>query len=134
AAIAAGGWYRFDQRASAAQAEAPLLAQVQRGDIEDLVSATGTIQPRDYVDVGAQVSGQLEKIHVEVGSVVKAGDLLAEIDPTLYRARVDGTRAQLENQRAQMLDRQAQLELASLNHKRQKNLMAAEATTAESLQ
>ena len=131
---AAGAWHGYGGRQASSDAATPLLAQAQRGDVEDLVSATGTLQPRDYVDVGAQVSGQLERIHVEVGSVVKEGDLLAEIDSTLYRARVDATRASLENQRAQMLDRQAQLDLATLNHKRQKNLMAAEATTAEQLQ
>lgn len=110
------------------------LATVQRADLEDLVTATGTVQPRDYVDVGAQVSGQLRKIHVEVGSVVKQGDLLAEIDPTVYLANVDARRAGLRNLRATMLDREAQLTLAELQYTRQKNLMAEEATTTESLQ
>lgn len=110
------------------------IVTVQRGDIEDLVTATGTVQPRDYVDVGAQVSGQLRKIHVEVGSVVQAGDLLAEIDPTVLLANVDARRAGLRNLRATLLDREAQLSLAELQYTRQKNLMAADATTQESLQ
>lgn len=107
---------------------------VQRGDIEELVTATGMLQPRDYVDVGAQVSGQLHKIHVDIGSEVKEGDLLAEIDPTLFMARVDASRAQLRYQRAQLQDREAQLALAEIQHKRQQNLLAEEATTEESLQ
>ncbi|MDR0703135.1 MAG: efflux RND transporter periplasmic adaptor subunit [Azoarcus sp.] len=107
---------------------------VERGDIEDLVTATGTLQPRDYVDVGAQVSGQLQKIHVKVGSEVKAGDLLAEIDPTVYLSKVDASRAQLRNQRAQLKEREAQLALAQIQYRRQKALMAEDATTAESLQ
>jgi len=107
---------------------------VVRGDIENLVTATGTLQPQDYVDVGAQVSGQLEKLHVEVGSEVKAGDLLAEIDATVYAAKVDATRAQLQNQKAQLLDREAQLKLAEINFKREQNLFAEEATTSESLE
>lgn len=107
---------------------------VTRGDIENLVTATGTLQPQDYVDVGAQVSGQLKKLHVEVGSEVKAGDLLAEIDATVYAAKVDATRAQLQNQKAQLLDREAQLTLAEVNFKREKNLFAEEATTSESLE
>ena len=45
--------------------------QVSRGDIESSVTALGTLQPRRYVDVGAQASGQIRKIHVEVGDVVK---------------------------------------------------------------
>lgn len=107
---------------------------VTRGDIENLVTATGTLQPQDYVDVGAQVSGQLEKLHVDVGSEVKAGDLLAEIDATVYAAKVDATRAQLANQKAQLLDREAQLSLAEINYKRQKNLLSEDATTTESVE
>lgn len=107
---------------------------VQRGDLEALVTATGILQPRDFVDVGAQVSGQLKILHVEVGSEVQAGDLLAEIDPTLYLARVDATRAQLRNQRAQLMDRQAQLTLAEIHHQRQQNLFKEDATTRESVQ
>jgi macrolide-specific efflux system membrane fusion protein len=107
---------------------------VSRGDIENLVTATGTLQPQDYVDVGAQVSGQLKKLHVEVGSEVKAGDLLAEIDATVYAAKVDATRAQLQNQKAQLLDREAQLKLAEISFKREKNLFAEDATTSESLE
>ncbi len=111
-----------------------LTTTVERGRIEDLVTATGTLQPRNYVDVGAQVSGQLHKIHVDVGTEVKAGDLLAEIDPTLFMAKVDASRAQLRYQRALFKDRQAQLELARIQHQRQQNLLAAGATTEESAQ
>lgn len=109
-------------------------ALVQRGDLEALVTATGILQPRDFVDVGAQVSGQLKILHVEVGSQVQAGELLAEIDPTLYLARVDATRAQLRNQRAQLMDRRAQLTLAEIHHQRQQNLFKEDATTRESVQ
>lgn len=107
---------------------------VARGDIENLVTATGILQPQDYVDVGAQVSGQLKKLHVEVGSEVKAGDLLAEIDATVYAAKVDATRAQLRNQQAQLLEREAQLKLMEINYRRQKNLMLEDATTTESVE
>lgn len=109
-------------------------AKVVRGDIESLVTATGTLQPRDYVDVGAQVSGQLDVLHVDVGSQVTEGDLLAEIDATVYLAKVDGTRASLRNQRAMLLDRQAQLKLADINYTRQKNLQKEDATTQESIE
>ena len=109
------------------------IVQVQRGDIEDLVTATGTLQPRDYVDVGAQVSGQLKRIHVEVGSIVQQGDLLAEIDPTVLLANVDASRAGLRNLQANLLVREAALVLARDQHLRQKNLMAADATTVEAL-
>ena len=134
-ALLAGAWYAWPQVFGKRD---PLtgyqFSTVQRGDIEDVVTATGTLQPRDYVDVGAQVSGQLRKIHVEVGDTVNAGDLLAEIDPTVYRARVDASRAQLKNLRAQLKDREAQLALAQIQLRRQRALMAEDATTKESLQ
>ena len=134
-ALVAGGWYAWPQVFGKRD---PLTAYqfstVQRGDIEDVVTATNTLQPRDYVDVGAQVSGQLRKIHVEVGDTVNAGDLLAEIDPTVYRARVDASRAQLKNLRAQLKDREAQLALAQIQLRRQRALMTEDATTKESLQ
>ncbi|QAR33461.1 efflux RND transporter periplasmic adaptor subunit [Geovibrio thiophilus] len=123
-----------DISAGRTTASAGTTAQVQRGNIEVLVSATGTLQPLDYVDVGAQVSGQLKKIHVEVGSEVKSGELLAEIDPTLFIAQVDASRAQLRYQQAQLKDREAQLSLAESQLKRQKNLFTEDATTLETVQ
>jgi len=126
------GWQKFYAKKD--PREIYQVAEVQRGDIQDLVTATGTVQPLEYVDVGAQVSGQLKKLHIEVGSVVKEGDLLAEIDPTVFRATVDARRAGLRNQKATMKERESTLVLANLQFTRQKNLMAADATTAETLQ
>jgi macrolide-specific efflux system membrane fusion protein len=109
-------------------------ATVKRGLVEDLVSALGNIQPRDYVDVGTQVSGQLRKIHVKVGDRVNAGDLLAELDPIIYRARVEADHAQLDNLSAQLEERQARLTLAEQALQRQERLSRANATSAESLE
>jgi macrolide-specific efflux system membrane fusion protein len=64
------------------------------GDIAEVVTALGKIQPRRYVDVGAQVSGQLTRIYVQPGDQVKAGNLLAEMDARLQAARVDADGAQ----------------------------------------
>jgi macrolide-specific efflux system membrane fusion protein len=135
ALLAGGGWFAWTKYLSKPdELSRYQFATVTKGDIEDVVTATGTLQPRDYVDVGAQVSGQLKKIHVEVGSEVKAGDLLAEIDPIVLQSRVDATRAQLRNQRAQLMERQSDLKLAELQLRRQRNLMAEDATTTEALQ
>jgi len=116
------------------RAGAPATAVVERGNLEDTVSATGTVQPRDYVDVGTQVSGQVKTLHVAIGDVVKKGDLLAEIDPTVYLAKVDADQAQLANLQAQLTDRQAQLKLAEQKAQRQANLMREDATTTEAVQ
>lgn len=106
-------------------------ARAEVRDIEILVTATGSLQPRDYVDVGAQVSGQLERLHVEVGDNVSAGDLLAEIDPELLEAQVESNQAQLRNQQAMMREREASLELARLNYLRQERLQTASLTAEE---
>ena len=126
------GWQAWS--ASRAGAQRFVTAVAERADLEDAVTATGTLQPRDYVDVGTQVSGQLQKLHVAIGSMVKKGDLLAEIDATVYRSRVDADRAQLRNLNAQRAEAQARLALAGQQLKRQQNLMKAEATTADALQ
>lgn len=134
-AIGAGAWWAWHAYHGRTDLnEQYVFATVQRGDIQDLVTATGTVQPLDYVDVGAQVSGQLKKLHVEVGSTVQAGDLLAEIDPTVLKATVDARRAGLRNQRATLAERESQRVLAELLLTRQRNLMKEDATTTESLQ
>ena len=103
--LVAGGWYAVHKyRARGAAAGEYIFATVERGDIEDLVTATGSLQPRDYVDVGAQVSGQVKSIIVEVGGEVKSGDLLAEIDATQSEARVQANRASLRAQESQLLN------------------------------
>src|SRR5450759_3543094 len=111
-----------------------LTAVVTRGDLEDTITATGTLQPKDFVDVGTQVSGQLKKLLVDIGAVVKKGQILAEIDPSVYQAKVDGDQALLLNQQAQLADKQAQLALADLQLTRQQNLTRENATTADALQ
>jgi macrolide-specific efflux system membrane fusion protein len=135
AALALGGGYYGWQAYSdpADSASRYTTAVVQRGDLEDTVTATGILQPRDYVDVGTQVSGQLKKLHIEIGAVVKAGQLLAEIDPTVYTTRVDANRAQLRTQQAQLSDKQAQLALSEQQHRRQMNLQRENATTQDAV-
>lgn len=108
--------------------------QVSRGDIESSVTALGTLQPRRYVDVGAQASGQIRKIHVEVGDVVKEGQLLVEIDPSTQRAKLDAGRFSIENLKAQLQEQRAQHELAQQKYQRQQNLAAGGATREEDVQ
>ena len=129
-----GGYTAWTAWSSNGEAARYTTAVAQRGDLEDTVTATGMLQPRDYVDVGTQVSGQLKKLHVEIGQTVKAGQLLAEVDSTVYLSRVDANRAQLRTQQAQLADREAQLALAEQQFQRQANLMRENATTADALQ
>lgn len=96
----------------------PTTAAVERGDLEITVTALGKIGPKTFVDVGAQVSGQLETVHVEVGDRVAQGQLLAEIDPSLFASRVEADRARAASLAAQASERAAGLELAYAQHTR----------------
>jgi membrane fusion protein, macrolide-specific efflux system len=107
---------------------------VSRGDVQAHVTAIGTLQPRRYVDVGAQVSGQVNRLHVQPGAEVKKGQLLVEIDPSVQQATVDGGRAALTGLRAQLADQQAQHWLASQQYARQKALAQIGATRLEDAQ
>ncbi|MDD1013352.1 efflux RND transporter periplasmic adaptor subunit [Pseudomonas rubra] len=107
---------------------------VTRGDIESSVTALGTLQPRRYVDVGAQASGQIRKLHVEVGDQVKEGQLLVEIDPSTQQAKLDAGRFSIDNLMAQLAEQQAQYQLAQQQYKRQSNLAAGGATREEDVQ
>src|SRR4051812_9548417 len=58
-----------------------LTAVARLGDIENSVLATGSLQPAEVIDVGSQTSGQIISMKVHLGDLVKAGDLIAKIDP-----------------------------------------------------
>ncbi|MBA6114709.1 efflux RND transporter periplasmic adaptor subunit [Pseudomonas putida] len=107
---------------------------VTRSDIESSVTALGTLQPRRYVDVGAQASGQIRKLHVEAGDPVRKGQLLVEIDPSTQQARLDAGRFSIDNLKAQLAEQRAQFQLASHQLKRQRDLAAAGATRDEDVQ
>ncbi len=107
---------------------------VTRGDIENSVTALGTLQPRQYVDVGAQASGQIHKIHVEVGSEVKEGQLLVEIDPSTQTAKLDASRNAIDNLKAQLQEQRALHDLAQQKYQRQQNLVKGGATRDEDVQ
>jgi macrolide-specific efflux system membrane fusion protein len=126
---AVGGWRWWTAPGEASTA--PATQKVVVGDVENSVSALGTLQPQNYVDVGTQVSGQLQTIKVEVGDKVEQGQLLAEIDPTVYLARVNADEAQLLNLQAQMQEKVAQRRLLESQLKRQKELLAARATSED---
>jgi macrolide-specific efflux system membrane fusion protein len=99
-------------------------ATVSRGDVMETVSALGKIQPRTYVDVGAQASGQLRQLIVQPGDQVKAGQLLAEIDPQVQAAKVESDRAERDRLTASLSDMEAQAVFAAGELARQKQLRA----------
>jgi len=128
---AAGWWFVTQRGGEGAQQTLPLIVTVEVGNIENTISAAGSLKPSLYVDVGAQVSGQLQKLHVEVGDKVEADQLLAEIDARTQVSRVEASRSALEALEAQVDSRQASLDLARANAQRQERLMLANATSQQ---
>lgn len=74
---------------------------VTRHSMSDMVSATGTVEPVTKVDVGTQVSGIVDKIYVDYNSVVKKGQLIAEMDKITLQAELESQEAQLANAKAE---------------------------------
>jgi HlyD family secretion protein len=83
---------------------------VSRADILQHVTASGTLAALVSVDVGSQVSGKITKLHVDFNSVVRRGQLVAEIDPTLYLATLRQAQGELASARATVILKRQNLE------------------------
>lgn len=130
--IAGGGyaaWGHFN--ASPATDDNVRVVDVARGNIEDVVTAQGKLEPKEYVIVGAQVSGQIEKLYVDIGDTVKAGDPIADIDPEIYESQVAGDEARLKTLTAQKIEQEALLLQAKRNRDRNQRLLKAKAVSQE---
>ncbi len=106
-----------------------LTSAVERGDIEVSILAYGKMEASQQVDVGAQVSGQIKKMHVALGEAVHKGDLLVEIDDLPQQNALRDSEARLKNMIASKVAKEAQLINARINLDRQKNLIKNGATT-----
>ena len=103
--------------------------KIERRDIVERSSSTGTVKPLTEVQVGAQVSGRIVDVKVDFNSKVKKGDLLAEIDPRLFGAQVSQSGAQLKAAKASLERAKAQLATAKVNLDRQKSLLEENLTS-----
>lgn len=88
---------------------------ISRGDIAQTVTATGEIRPLNTVNVGSQVSGTIQELYVDYNSLVKKGDKLLEIEPSVLQASVDEAKASLDSAKSQ-------LNLAKNDYERNKTL------------
>ncbi|HOW71454.1 MAG TPA: efflux RND transporter periplasmic adaptor subunit [Phycisphaerae bacterium] len=127
-AAAAGGGYAY-WHYSEGEPPSYRTAVVQRGDLLVSISATGTVEPEEVIDVGAQVAGRIEMFGqdprgetVDYSSPVEVGTVLAHIDDSLYAADVAQAEAQLEQAKASVLKAQADLEqMKAKLHQAEKN-------------
>jgi HlyD family secretion protein len=108
-AAAGGGFWIFKSLRGGGTEIKYRTAKVERGDLNVTIGATGTVEPEELVDVGAQVGGLIVDFGkdgngktVDYGSPVKAGDILALIDPALYESEVAKNEGQLQQSQANM--------------------------------
>jgi macrolide-specific efflux system membrane fusion protein len=116
----------------ASSVERLLTAEVRRADIEQTVIATGTLEAYKQVSVGAQVSGQVTKLHVDFGDQVKQGDPIADIDSMTQQNDLANAKAALANVKAQRAVEVTALKKAQLAFNRQKAMLAQNASSHES--
>ncbi len=105
-ALAAGGAYWWSQR-SDADAVQYRTAKIERGNLQATVAASGAVNPVALVTVGTQVSGQIRDLFVDFNAEVKAGQLLAQIDPETFEYRVRSAQADVDAARAAVATAQA---------------------------
>jgi HlyD family secretion protein len=127
----AAGWWLHDNPATKARLR---TEPVTRGDLQAEISATGTVEPEEVVDVGAQVAGRINAFGkdvdgkpVDYGSVVDVGTVLARIDDSLYSADVQQAQANLHSADAGVLQAQAKLGQARQDWDRAQKLGPSEA-------
>lgn len=111
-----------------------ITADVTRGDIENNVLATGTLDATKLVSVGAQASGQVKKMYVELGDHVKQGQLIAQIDSTTQENSLKTSDANIKNLEAQRLQQVASLNERQLEYRRQQQMYAQDATPRADLE
>ncbi len=113
--IAAGGLgiaYFFNSKNSTVKYR---TAKVERGSISTYVTANGTVNPVITVLVGTQVSGTIQRLFADYNSQVKEGQIIAQIDPAIFKAQLSQAKAKVENARAAFLNAQADIATARAN-------------------
>jgi HlyD family secretion protein len=128
---AAGGVTYYSKRMAVEAVPNYRLVAVKRGDVASTISATGTVEPEEVVDVGAQVAGLILEFGpdpnspnklIDYGSVVEKDTVLARIDPTSYQAALDQAEANLEKSNADLLQLEAKCDQAEQDFKRAQHL------------
>ncbi len=105
-ALTGGGYWWYSQKQASSDVQYR-TSKIERGSLQASVSASGAVNPVTQVSVGTQVSGQIKELYVDFNSEVKAGQLIALIDPETFEYRVRSAQADLDSTHAQVLTAQA---------------------------
>ena len=130
-ALIAAAWFFLKPKQEQPQY---ITAAVSRGDIENSVLATGVLEATKMVSVGAQVSGQVRKMYVELGDQVKQGQLIAQIDSVRQENELKTAEASIKNQQAQLAVKNANLAKVEAEYRRQQAMYDQDATSRAELE
>ncbi|MCF6368615.1 efflux RND transporter periplasmic adaptor subunit [Rhizobium halophilum] len=106
---------------------------IERGNLQVIVTATGSVQPTDQVDISSELSGTIRTVHVTYNSLVKSGDVLAELDTNKLQADVENARAQLASTRANLLKAETDVASTKLTFDRLTGLAERNITSQQDL-
>lgn len=107
---------------------------VTRGDLDKSVLATGSVRASQRTEVGAQVSGKIQKLYVEMGQAVQKGQLIAEIDSETQQNELNTAQAELSASQTQLQSRQVALNVAQSNYNRLSTLYRQKSTSLSELE
>ncbi|MCK6534703.1 MAG: efflux RND transporter periplasmic adaptor subunit, partial [Polyangiaceae bacterium] len=133
-AAVVAGVFVWRSRVSKTTTESYVSSAVEQGDLRETVTATGTLSPLDSVQVGAEVTGRVLKVNVDVNDRVTAGQVLVEIDQEQLTARVEESQAQLRSAEASVKSARASVKEAELKAQRLRELGKRGLASAQELE
>jgi HlyD family secretion protein len=123
-AVIGGSGYAYYHYRESGPKFTVMTSQVTRGDVLDTVGATGTLQAVTTVQVGTQVSGTIQELHADFNSLVKKGQVLARLDPSLFQTQIEQASANLLRAQADLERLKVALDDAQTKYSRARELSA----------
>lgn len=130
AVVAGALWFRGTTQSAVRY----VTEAAERGNLTVVVTATGSVQPLNKVDVSSELSGTIRKVHVDYNSSVKAGDVLAELDTDKLQATLESSRAKLTAARAKVAEMAVTIEEKRTDYERKRQLSERQVAAAQQLE
>lgn len=133
-AVLCAGGYVWWAESQSGQAVRYVSEDVTRADLKVLVTATGSVEPINQVEISSELSGTVRAVYVDFNDAVSQGQVLAELDTDKLKATVDSSKAQLAASRAKVKDAEATLDQARLEYERKQALVKRAVVSAQDLE
>ena len=133
ALVLATGAYLLYFNSGGAARQTYVTQPATRGNLTVQVTATGSVQPTNKVDVSSELSGVVRKVNVDYNSTIKVGDVLAELDTDKLKATVESSRAKVASAKAKVTEAEATLEEKRRDYDRKNALVTRQAASVQDL-